>query len=58
MFSGGDGYTAFANGTAVLRPGDGLLEIAVDYITARSPIAPPIDTTCAAPAVCRITNGS
>jgi 2',3'-cyclic-nucleotide 2'-phosphodiesterase (5'-nucleotidase family) len=57
MFTGGDGYTAFADGTDVLQPGDGLLEIAVDYITAHSPIAPLIGATCAAPAVCRITNG-
>jgi 2',3'-cyclic-nucleotide 2'-phosphodiesterase (5'-nucleotidase family) len=58
MFTGGDGYTAFAAGTDVLQPGDGLLEIAVDFITANSPITPLIGATCVAPVPCRITNGS
>ena len=34
MFTGGDGYTVLASGTDVLQPGDGLLEIVVDYIRA------------------------
>ncbi len=56
MFTGGDGYTAFANGTDVLQPGDGLLEISVDYITANTPFTPLTGATCSAPTVCRITN--
>jgi 2',3'-cyclic-nucleotide 2'-phosphodiesterase (5'-nucleotidase family) len=39
MFTGGDGYTAFIGGTNVLQPGDGLLEIVVDYIKANSPVS-------------------
>lgn len=57
MFTGGDDYTALAGGTDVQQPGDGLLEILVDYITATTPVAPEFTgTTCAAnPAdVCRI----
>ena len=34
MFTGGDGYTAFAGGTDVRQPGDLLLDVAIDYITA------------------------
>ena len=40
MFTGGDGYTAFQQGTNVLQPGDALLDVAIDYITAHSPVAP------------------
>jgi 2',3'-cyclic-nucleotide 2'-phosphodiesterase (5'-nucleotidase family) len=40
MYTGGDGYTAFANGTDVAQPGDDLLQVAIDYITANSPVAP------------------
>jgi 2',3'-cyclic-nucleotide 2'-phosphodiesterase (5'-nucleotidase family) len=36
---GGDGYTVLANGTDVLQPGDALLDIAVEYIAAHSPVA-------------------
>ncbi|HEX2782825.1 MAG TPA: 5'-nucleotidase C-terminal domain-containing protein, partial [Ilumatobacteraceae bacterium] len=43
MFTGGDGYTALAGGTDVLQPGDALLDIVVNYITANSPIAPVVD---------------
>ena len=43
MFTGGDGYTVLAGGTDVLQPGDGLLEIAVDYITANSPVDPVVE---------------
>jgi 2',3'-cyclic-nucleotide 2'-phosphodiesterase (5'-nucleotidase family) len=43
MFTGGDGYTAFAGGTNVLQPGDDLLQIAIDYVTANSPVAPVVD---------------
>jgi 2',3'-cyclic-nucleotide 2'-phosphodiesterase (5'-nucleotidase family) len=43
MFTGGDGYTALAGGTDVLQPGDGLLEITIEYIAANSPVAPVVD---------------
>jgi hypothetical protein len=43
MFTGGDGWTALAGGTDVLQPGDGLLEIAIDYIGAHSPVAPVVE---------------
>ena len=56
MFTGGDGYAIFADGTDVLQPGDGLLEIAVDYIAANTPVTPQVGATCSAPTVCRITN--
>jgi 2',3'-cyclic-nucleotide 2'-phosphodiesterase (5'-nucleotidase family) len=36
---GGDGYTVLAGGTDVLQPGDGLLEITIEYIAAHSPVA-------------------
>jgi hypothetical protein len=41
MFTGGD--TAFANGTNVLQPGDALLDVVIDYITAHSPVAPAVE---------------
>ena len=40
MYTGGDGYTAFAGGTDVLQPGDDLMQVAIDYIAAHSPVAP------------------
>jgi hypothetical protein len=43
MFTGGDGYTAFQQGTNVLQPGDDLLQIAIDYVTANSPAGPVVD---------------
>ncbi|HSB87295.1 MAG TPA: 5'-nucleotidase C-terminal domain-containing protein [Ilumatobacteraceae bacterium] len=43
MFTGGDGYTALAGGTDVLQPGDALLDIVVNYITANSPVAPVVE---------------
>jgi 2',3'-cyclic-nucleotide 2'-phosphodiesterase (5'-nucleotidase family) len=43
MLTGGDGYTAFAGGTDVLTPGDGLLEVTIEYITANSPVAPAVE---------------
>ncbi len=39
MVTGGDGYTALIAGTDKQQP-DELLTVAVDYITARSPITP------------------
>jgi 2',3'-cyclic-nucleotide 2'-phosphodiesterase (5'-nucleotidase family)/predicted AlkP superfamily phosphohydrolase/phosphomutase len=38
MLTGGDGYTAFANGTDVQQPGDALLDVTIEYITAHSPV--------------------
>jgi 2',3'-cyclic-nucleotide 2'-phosphodiesterase (5'-nucleotidase family) len=43
MFGGGDGYTVLAGGTDVLQPGDGLLEVTIEYITANSPVAPVVE---------------
>jgi 5'-nucleotidase/UDP-sugar diphosphatase len=43
MFTGGDGYTALANGTDVLQPGDSLLDVAIEYISANSPVAPAVE---------------
>jgi 2',3'-cyclic-nucleotide 2'-phosphodiesterase (5'-nucleotidase family) len=43
MFTGGDGYTVFAQGTNVQNPGDDLLEVAIDYIAANSPVAPVVE---------------
>jgi 2',3'-cyclic-nucleotide 2'-phosphodiesterase (5'-nucleotidase family) len=43
MFTGGDGYTAFTAGTNVSQPGDDLLQVAVDYVTANSPVGPVVD---------------
>ncbi len=43
MFTGGDGYTALAGGTDVLQPGDGLLEITIEFITANSPVGPVVE---------------
>ncbi len=43
MFTGGDGYTVFTQGTNVLQPGDALLDLTIEYITAHSPVAPVVD---------------
>ncbi|MBC8078094.1 MAG: 5'-nucleotidase C-terminal domain-containing protein, partial [Chloroflexales bacterium] len=43
MFTGGDGYTTLAAGTNVLQPGDALLDIVNDYVTANSPIDPAVE---------------
>ncbi len=43
MFTGGDGYTVFGEGTDVLQPGDALLDVTIDYITAHSPVAPAVE---------------
>jgi 2',3'-cyclic-nucleotide 2'-phosphodiesterase (5'-nucleotidase family) len=43
MFTGGDGYTVFAQGTDVQQPGDDLLQVAIEYVTANSPVAPVVD---------------
>jgi 2',3'-cyclic-nucleotide 2'-phosphodiesterase (5'-nucleotidase family) len=44
MFTGGgDGYTVLADGTDVLQPGDALLDLAIEYIGAHSPVAPAVE---------------
>jgi 2',3'-cyclic-nucleotide 2'-phosphodiesterase (5'-nucleotidase family) len=43
MAGGQDGYTVLTGGTDVLQPGDGLLEITIEYITAHSPVAPVVE---------------
>ena len=43
MYTGGDGYTMFAQGTNVLQPGDDLLQVTIDYITANSPVGPVVE---------------
>jgi 2',3'-cyclic-nucleotide 2'-phosphodiesterase (5'-nucleotidase family)/predicted AlkP superfamily phosphohydrolase/phosphomutase len=43
MYTGGDGYTIFTQATNVLQPGDGLLEVAIEYVAANSPIDPVVD---------------
>ena len=43
MYTGGDGYTMFAQGTNVLQPGDDLLQVAIDYVTANSPVGPVVE---------------
>jgi 2',3'-cyclic-nucleotide 2'-phosphodiesterase (5'-nucleotidase family) len=43
MYTGGDGFTSLINGTNVLEPGDDLLQAAIDYVAANSPVAPVVD---------------
>jgi 2',3'-cyclic-nucleotide 2'-phosphodiesterase (5'-nucleotidase family)/predicted AlkP superfamily phosphohydrolase/phosphomutase len=43
MFGGGDGYTMFAGGTDVAQPGDDLLQVTIDHITANSPVDPLVE---------------
>jgi 2',3'-cyclic-nucleotide 2'-phosphodiesterase (5'-nucleotidase family)/predicted AlkP superfamily pyrophosphatase or phosphodiesterase len=43
MYTGGDGYTVFTQGTNVLQPGDDLLQVAIDYVAAHSPVAPVVE---------------
>ena len=33
MYTGGDGYTVFTQGTDVQQPGDDLLQVSIDYVT-------------------------
>lgn len=49
MFGGGDGYTMLSGGTNVANPGDDLLELAIAYVTAHSPVAPVVDGRIAGP---------
>jgi 2',3'-cyclic-nucleotide 2'-phosphodiesterase (5'-nucleotidase family) len=43
MYTGGDGYSVLSQGTDVQNPGDGLLEISIDFITANAPVAPVVE---------------
>jgi 2',3'-cyclic-nucleotide 2'-phosphodiesterase (5'-nucleotidase family) len=43
MYTGGDGYTIFTQGTNVQQPGDDLLQVAIDYIAANSPVGPVVE---------------
>lgn len=43
MFGGGDGWTALSAGANVAQPGDGLLELTIEYVTANSPISPLVE---------------
>jgi 2',3'-cyclic-nucleotide 2'-phosphodiesterase (5'-nucleotidase family) len=43
MYTGGDGYTIFGQGTNVLQPGDDLLQVAIDYVAANSPVGPVVE---------------
>ena len=43
MYSGGDGYTVFAQGTDVQQPGDDLLTVSIDYVTANPSINPVVE---------------
>ena len=43
MYTGGDGYTVFTQGTNVAQPGDALLDVAVDYVAAHPNIDPVVE---------------
>jgi 2',3'-cyclic-nucleotide 2'-phosphodiesterase (5'-nucleotidase family) len=43
MFGGGDGYTVLASGTDVAEPGDDLLQVAIDWVSAHSPVDPVVE---------------
>ena len=43
MFTGGDGYTVLTQGTNVQQPGDDLLQVAIDYVDANSPVSAAVE---------------
>lgn len=43
MYTGGDGYTILSQGTNVYQPGDDLLQVAIDYVAANSPVGPVVE---------------
>jgi hypothetical protein len=43
MFGGGDGFTVLTQGANVLQPGDDLLQIAIDYVDANSPVTAAVE---------------
>jgi len=49
MFTGGDGYTVFTQGTNVAQPGDDLMQVTVDYIHDNSPVGPVVEGRITSP---------
>ncbi len=43
MFTGGDGYTVFTQGSDVEQPGDLLLDVVIEHIEANSPVSAVVD---------------
>jgi hypothetical protein len=43
LYAGGDGYSMLEEATDVHGPGDTLLDVAIDYLAAHSPVAPAIE---------------
>ena len=43
MFGGGDGYVVLTQGTDVQQPGDDLLQVAIDYVAANSPVTAAVE---------------
>ena len=43
MWTGGDGYTVFTQGTDVAQPGDDLMQVTIEAIAANSPVAPAVE---------------
>ena len=44
MYGGGDGYTIFQRRAPTSQqPGDDLLQVTIDYITAHSPVDPVVE---------------
>jgi len=43
MYTGGDGYTVIGQGTDVLQPGDDLLQVTTEHVTANSPVGPVVE---------------
>ncbi len=49
MFTGGDGYTVLSQGTNVAQPGDDLLQVAIESVTAHSPVGPVVERRIVGP---------
>ena len=49
MFTGGDGYTVFADASDVQQPGDDLMQVALDYVAANSPVDPRVEGRITSP---------
>jgi hypothetical protein len=43
MYAGGDGYTVFAAGTNIVQANDLMLQLAIEYIAANSPVGPVVE---------------
>ena len=43
MYTGGDGYAVFTQGTDVALKGDLLLDVVAEYVAAHSPVAPVVE---------------